>query len=167
MRDHDAFVVACEPIARQEVRRLMRLGVRMEHADAMQHALLSLLPRRASFASAANPGAWARVIIRQALIKEYAERAQAVKRGGGGRRDRCRPRAPVAHMSVDNALLTVPSHEDYVIERVDRERIIAAFPLPPRDGGVSRQALQQRGARWVRHVTSALNDTPDRIKEAA
>ncbi len=164
-----AFVVACMPVATREVVRLKRLGVPLEVDEGVQVALLGLIERVRS-----DNGAHARIIIRQSLVEEYGQVRNAVKRGGTGHRDRCRPRERAVHVELDEARhVGVSALEDETIARIDARRAMAKIEtvlpavLAPKTVGGSRQAKQQARARWFNRIRIALNDNTESAQEAA
>lgn len=156
MRDADfnAFVIACTPIARSEVSRLSRRGVRIDFEDGVQHALLSIIESRHLFKPQDAP--IARLHMRSRLIDAFIERPMAKKRMG-------------VNVSLDEARdAGVDAHEDETIARIDAQKILARWPFP-KETGATRQAADQRRWRWRDRVLKALNDNTERVgaKEAA
>lgn len=146
MRDFNAFVVACEPIARGEVQRLRRLGSRFDVEDAVQGALLSLIESRHLFPDAPTlegHGGMARLHVRHRLINNVVQYSKARKRSG-------------FHVPIDHARdVATASHENAVIGEIDAERILTRFPAPT-PTATTRQGKWAAENVWRREVRLAL-----------
>lgn len=150
MNAFNAFVVACTPIARSEVRRLVRAGAWVDVEDAVQGALIDMLESRHLFAESptlATQGALARIHIRHRLVTHVVQYSKAKKRTG-------------LKVPVKEALdVGVDSHEDNVIIAVDAERLLSRCPFPDLDGG-TRAGRHQRRERWKNRAHRALAQKP-------
>ena len=174
MTKTERFLLACEPIIRSEWRRVCRqTNKRHQWDDARQEAWIALLalPGRGTVlddsGQVAN-GAMVRQCVRWRLLQKLVSRENTVSRYA--ERYTISGDRKVHRDSDDTVLDTIAAPELWrsVEIAIDLKRIFAEDPPTWMDmRGTSKQAVQQRRARWLRRVggdPAAWNKPP--IKRA-
>lgn len=132
-QDYGAFVIALLPLIRREATRLAREGVPIDIEDAVQTVVLWLLEREEKTEIDTSS-----VSIRHRIIDLLVKPATASKR-----------RAFMVRIEDGaGAALTVPSHEDEVVDRVTAEELAELMPQT----AATRQARGQMTKRWIDRV---------------